>query len=91
MPYVNSSIAGDVAIVTGAASGIGQAIAIALAEAGAKVGCADLLSSDSAETLARITEVGGVGVAIDWDVTVPEDATRAVAEVEAAYGPLSLA
>jgi len=49
MPYVNSSVTGDVAIVTGAASGIGQAIAIALAEAGAKVGCADLSSSDSAE------------------------------------------
>ena len=88
MSFVNSSVAGDVAIVTGAASGIGQAIAIALAEAGAKVGCADLSSSDSTETLARIAEVGGVGVAI---VTVPEDATRAVGEVEAAYGPLSLA
>jgi NAD(P)-dependent dehydrogenase (short-subunit alcohol dehydrogenase family) len=91
MPYVNSSVTGDVAIVTGAASGIGQASAIALAEAGAKVGCADLSSSDSAQTLAGIAEVGGVGVAIDWDVTVPEDATRAIAEVEAAYGPLSLA
>ena len=91
MPYVNSSVTGDVAIVTGAASGIGQASAIALAEAGAKVGCADPSSSDSAETLARIAEVVGVGVAIDWDVTVPEDATRAIAEVEAAYGPLSLA
>ena len=90
-PFVNSSVAGDVAIVTGAASGIGQAIAIALAEAGARVGCADLAVSDQSETLARIAEVGGVGVAIAWDVTLPDDATRAVAEVEAAYGPLSLA
>ena len=38
MSFVNSSVTGDAAIVTGAASGIGQAIAIALAEAGAKVG-----------------------------------------------------
>ena len=90
-PFVNSSVVGDVAIVTGAASGIGQAIAVALAEAGAKVGCADLAGSDQSETLSRIAEVGGVGIAIAWDVTVPDDATRAVAEVEAAYGPLSLA
>ena len=90
-PFVNHSVEGAVAIVTGAASGIGQAIAIALAEAGAKVGCADLAVSDPAETLARIAEVGGMGIPIDWDVTVEADATRAVAEVEAAYGPLSLA
>ena len=90
-PFVNSSVAGDVAIVTGAASGIGQAIAIALAEAGATVGCADLASSNQSETMARIAEVGGVGIPIVWDVTVPEDATRAVAEVEDAYGRLSLA
>lgn len=91
MPFVNSSVSGDVAIVTGAASGIGQAIAVALAEAGAKVGCADLPTSSSEQTLQRIAEVGGEGVEIAWDVTKPEDAVRAVAEVEAAFGPLSLA
>ncbi|HMS36989.1 MAG TPA: SDR family oxidoreductase [Arachnia sp.] len=91
MKFVNSSVAGDVAIVTGAASGIGQAIAIALAEAGARVGCADLASSSMEETLTRIGEVGGKGVGIAWDVTSPADATRAVEEVEAAFGPLALA
>lgn len=91
MPFVNSSVAGDVAIVTGAASGIGQAIAIALAEAGAKVGCADLATAGMDETLARISEVGGEGATIEWDVTHPDDATRAVAEVETRFGPLSLA
>lgn len=44
MTYLNWSVEGDAAVVTGAASGIGQAIAIALAEAGAKVGCPDLPS-----------------------------------------------
>lgn len=91
MAFVNSSVIGEVAIVTGAASGIGQAIAIALAEAGAKVGCADLATSSMDATLARIAEVGGECVTIEWDVTRPDDATRAVAEVEARFGPLSLA
>lgn len=91
MTFVDSSIIGRVAVVTGAASGIGQAIAIALAEAGAKVGCADLDTNSMDETLERIREVDGEGIAISWDVTSPADATRAVAEVEAAFGPLALA
>lgn len=91
MAFVNTSVAGEVAIVTGAASGIGQAIAIALAEAGAKVGCADLPSAGMEQTLTALEEVGGTGAAIVWDVTDPDDATRAVAEVERRFGPLSLA
>lgn len=91
MAFVNTSIAGEVAIVTGAASGIGQAIAIALAEAGARVGCADLAASSMAQTLAAIDHVSGQAVAIPWDVTDPDDAPRAVAAVEERFGPLSLA
>jgi len=91
MAFVNSSVVGDVAIVTGAASGIGQAIALALAEAGAKVGCADLGSVAMEETLGRIAEVGGTAAPIVWDVTDQAAATAAVQEVEGRFGPLSLA
>jgi NAD(P)-dependent dehydrogenase (short-subunit alcohol dehydrogenase family) len=91
VPFLNTSVKGNVAIVTGAASGIGQAIAIALAEAGAQVGCADLATSSMDETLARIAEVSGEGSAIVWDVTKPDDASRAIEEVEGRYGPLALA
>lgn len=70
---------------------VGQAIAVALAEAGAKVGCADLATIGMDDTLAQIAGVGGEGVAIAWDVTNPDDATRAVAEVESRFGPLALA
>ncbi len=80
-----------VAVVTGAASGIGQAVAIAVAASGASVACADLATVDMSQTLAAIADVGGRGIGIEWDVTRADDATRAVAETEAAFGPLSLA
>lgn len=61
MAFVDSSVSGDVAIVMGAASGIGQAIAVALAEAGAKVGCADLefAASTPIGRLAEPVEIAG--------------------------------
>ena len=46
---------GEIAFVTGAGSGIGQRIAVGLAEAGADVGCFDMQASPGlAETVARI-------------------------------------
>ena len=48
-----------VAIVTGAAQGIGKAYALGLAQAGAKVVVADVL--DTADTVSAITEAGGHG------------------------------
>ncbi len=85
------SVAGEVAVVTGAASGIGQAIAVALAQSGAKVGCADLPGADLTATLDGIAATGGSAIPVAWDVTVPDDADAAVQAVEQAYGPLSLA
>lgn len=82
---------GHTAIVTGAASGIGQAIAVALAALGAKVGCADLAGSDTAGTVATIEQAGGTALAIDWDVTKEAEADSAVAALEHAFGPLTLA
>jgi NAD(P)-dependent dehydrogenase (short-subunit alcohol dehydrogenase family) len=77
---------GRVALVTGAASGIGREIALGLAEAGASVGCVD--RNDPHETVAQIGE-RAVGVAAD--VTDPDSVSAAVAAVEEALGPLALA
>jgi len=62
------------AIVTGAARGIGQAIALGLAREGASVLCADLLPAD--ETVKRIEAAGGRAAAIAVDVSRPADAAR---------------
>jgi NAD(P)-dependent dehydrogenase (short-subunit alcohol dehydrogenase family) len=78
----------SVALVTGAASGIGRAIAIGLAESGAAVGCVDLPGSDIEGTIAAI---GRRAVAAPADVTDPAAVTAAVEAVEAELGPLRLA
>jgi 2-deoxy-D-gluconate 3-dehydrogenase len=62
------SLAGKTALVTGASSGIGQAIAIALAEAGAKVAVHSRKSGNAAETIATIEANGGVAVEVVGDM-----------------------
>lgn len=63
------SLSGQRALVTGANTGIGQAIAVALAQAGARVTCAGRRTSD--ETVARITQAGGVAESLIVDFANP--------------------
>ena len=78
------------AFVTGAGSGIGQRVAIALAEAGADVGCFDLPSSGGlAQTVAAIQALGKKGLALRGDVASSSDLAAAIGETEQALGPLS--
>ena len=88
---VSFSLRDQVALVTGASKGIGQAIAVALAEAGARVACSARSEESLAETLGLISVVGGLGVPVAWDVRDPEAAGPAVAFVEERLGPLRLA
>ena len=86
------SLDGNTAFVTGAGSGIGQRIAVGLAEAGAAVGCLDLPDCPNlGDTIAGIEAAGGRSLALTGDVTRADDLTRAVAEVEAVLGPVSVA
>lgn len=86
------NLQGSTALVTGAGSGIGQRVAVGLAEAGANVGCFDLPSSAGlADTLARIEALGCRGLAATGDVTRRDDLDHAVAEVGRALGPLDAA
>ncbi len=86
------SLAGETAFVTGGGSGIGQAIAIGLAEAGADVALFDMPTSPGlAATVEAIEALGRKALVTTGNVTVPGDLTAAVARVEAELGPLSLA
>ncbi len=79
-------VAGKVVLVTGAAGGIGRALARAFSREGAAaVAVADL---DGAGARAVAAEVGGPALTVD--VGRPDEIERAVKEVEAACGPIDL-
>jgi NAD(P)-dependent dehydrogenase (short-subunit alcohol dehydrogenase family) len=81
---------GEVALVTGASSGIGRHIADLLAVAGAKVALAARREDRLAAAAGEIAAMGGECLAIGCDVTKPESVAAAVAGTEAALGPLTI-
>jgi NAD(P)-dependent dehydrogenase (short-subunit alcohol dehydrogenase family) len=81
---------GEVALVTGAGRGFGEAIALALAAEGAAV-TLFARSKDQLDALVgRIAEAGGRALAVAGDVTARADVERAVAETKAAFGPVTV-
>ncbi|RAP75579.1 SDR family NAD(P)-dependent oxidoreductase [Paenibacillus montanisoli] len=80
-------LSGKAALVTGAGGGIGRAIAVKLASAGASVALNYLNSREAAEeAVAAIRANGGTAVAIQADVSKAEEAARLVEEAERAFG-----
>jgi 3-oxoacyl-[acyl-carrier protein] reductase len=82
---------GRVALVTGGSRGLGAAICVALARAGADVAINFLSNADGAEATRRDVEAAGRrATAIQADVSRAAQAQRLVAEVERALGPVGI-
>jgi NAD(P)-dependent dehydrogenase (short-subunit alcohol dehydrogenase family) len=79
-----------VAIVTGAGSGIGQAIALLYAREGAKIVVTDINENGGNDTLAKIKAQGGDGIFVKADSSSPEDNERVVKEAVEKYGALHI-
>ncbi|AEV88397.1 3-ketoacyl-ACP reductase [Actinoplanes sp. SE50] len=84
---MSQSASSRVAIVTGAARGIGEAIALRLAADGLAVAVVDLDEGACANTVTAIHDAGGTAVAIGADVAYPAQVTAAVERVVAELGP----
>ncbi|MDR1394141.1 MAG: glucose 1-dehydrogenase [Bifidobacteriaceae bacterium] len=82
---------GKVALVTGAASGIGRAVSRELAEQGARLVVVDLSREAVDETVALITSAGGEAKAVVADVADPAMVRSAVEYTESQFGRLDLA
>lgn len=83
-------LTGRTALVTGAGSGIGEAIASAFADAGANVVCADILPEAAANIAAAIGKRGGQAIAAACDVSSSAQAAAVCALAAKTFGGLNI-
>lgn len=86
-----AAFVGKVALVTGAAGGMGRATARAFAAAGAQVVAADIAAEGAEETVSSIKQDGGSAVFVRTDVSVASDVEAMVAAAVANFGGLDCA
>lgn len=84
------SLEGQVAVITGAASGIGRGIAIRLTEMGAAVVLLDIDQQKGKEATSEMSRRGGKALFIPADVRSAQDCKRAIAETLQAFGKIDI-
>jgi NAD(P)-dependent dehydrogenase (short-subunit alcohol dehydrogenase family) len=80
----------QVAVITGAGTGIGRGIAVALARQGTRVAGLDVDSAGNRETMRLVEAAGSVGAAIDCDVTDKSQVRRAIHGVADRFGRIDV-
>jgi NAD(P)-dependent dehydrogenase (short-subunit alcohol dehydrogenase family) len=85
-----TQLAGKVALITGAGSGIGQATATLFAHEGAKVVVVDIVPPQGEATVEQIREAGGEAVFVKADVSRPADAQNMIQTAVDTYGRLDI-
>ena len=90
LPYGSTDLTGQVALVTGASSGLGHRFARVLAAAGASVVATARRADRLEELAASITAAGGTCVAVPMDVTDAASIVAAVDQAEAAFGTVTI-
>ncbi len=83
-------LAGKVAVITGAATGIGRATARLFAKEGAKVVIADIKEKEARETVKTIKEAGGEAVFTRTNVAVVDELEKMIKTAGATYGRLDI-
>jgi len=79
-----------VILITGAGSGLGKALAIAAGQAGGKVICAGRRKERIQQTAEEVTKTGGLGAAIEMDVTDGKSVEKGMKQAEKEIGPIEI-
>lgn len=83
-------VAGKVALVTGAGSGIGKASAILLAKEGAKIAALGTTKEELDQTVSQIKSNGGEAISIVADISQPDQMQQAIDKIVAQWGKIDI-